>query len=106
MQCYTTQRDPTVFVNPNDFLPQRWMDTQKITDAMKTLYMPFSQGSRACLGKNLALMELKLITAALVRDYKVDLAQGTTEDSMTTKDHFLVMPKGGRCDLIFSKAAY
>ncbi len=103
MQCYTTQRDPTAFGNPNDFLPERWMDAENVTDAMKTLYMPFSLGSRACLGKNLALMELKMITAAVVRNYKVDLAWGTTEDSMTMKDHFLAMPKGGRCNLVFSK---
>ena len=103
MQCYTTQRDPAVFSNPDSFLPERWMHTSGDNSEMKSLFMPFSQGSRACLGKSLAMMELKMLTATLVKKYTVTLAQSTTEDSMTMKDHFLVLPKSGRCDLRFTK---
>ncbi|KAL6245307.1 hypothetical protein RBB50_008082 [Rhinocladiella similis] len=102
-QCYTTQRDPTVFSNPDTFLPERWMDSQQITNEMKALFMPFSTGPRACLGKSLAIMELKLITATLLRRFKVKAASTTTEDSMSMTDHFLVLPKSGRCDLIFER---
>ena len=63
--------------------------------------MPFSKGSRACLGKNMALMELKLTTAALVLQMKVSLAPGTKDEDMEMQDHFLALPKGGKCDLIF-----
>lgn len=33
------------------------------------------------------MMELKMITATLVRDYNVSLATGTTEESMVMTDH-------------------
>ena len=104
MQCYTTHRDPVVFPNPDIFRPERWMDPAAITDSMKTLFMPFSQGTRACLGKNLAMMELKLITASLVKDYEVGLAPGTTEESMAMTDHFLALPKSGKCEFVFTRA--
>ena len=99
MQCYTTQRDSSNFHNPNVFDPSRWLQPQ--SDTMKDLFMPFSKGSRACLGKSLALMESKLITATLMRDFAVSLAPSCTKESMVMTDHFLIIPKGGRCELIF-----
>lgn len=104
MQCYTTHRDPAAFENPHDFLPERWMGPEKPTQSMKILFLPFSEGTRACLGKNLAMMELKLITATLVRLFNVSLGPETTDLSMIMKDHFLLIPKGGKCDLIFTAA--
>lgn len=103
MQCYTTQRDPEAFPDPEAFEPERWLEANKITNDMKELMMPFSKGSRACVGKNLAMMELKLITARLIRQFRCRPAPATTEKSMATKDHFLLMPVGGKCELIFEK---
>ncbi|KIX06969.1 uncharacterized protein Z518_04945 [Rhinocladiella mackenziei CBS 650.93] len=100
MQCYTTQRDPTVYADPESFKPERWMEPNDVTYEMKELFMPFSKGTRACLGKNLAMMELKLITAHLVRRFECAPAPATTEESMTTKDHFLLVPAGGKCELV------
>ncbi|RVX72168.1 hypothetical protein B0A52_04372 [Exophiala mesophila] len=100
-QCYTTQRDPVVFPNPDAYLPERWMELGEMSNEMKVLFMPFSTGPRACLGKNLAMMELKMITATLLRRFRVKSPSTTTEESMSMKDHFLVIPKGGKCDLIF-----
>lgn len=76
-----------------------------VSSEMKELFMPFSKGSRACLGKGLAMMELKLITAALLRYYETSLSPTATEDCMTMTDHFLVLPKGGKCELVFSPPA-
>lgn len=101
MQCYTTQRDPAVYPNPDSFKPERWMETNQVSFEMKELFMPFSKGPRACLGKNLAIMELKLITSQLVRRFEFAPAHSTTEESMAPKDHFLLIPVGGKCELIF-----
>ncbi|KIW99286.1 uncharacterized protein Z519_00949 [Cladophialophora bantiana CBS 173.52] len=103
MQCYTTHRDPAVFPDPECFAPQRWVDPKKISYEMKELFMPFSKGTRACLGKNLAIMELKLITAHLARRFECVPAPSTTGESMATKDHFLLVPVGGKCELIFKE---
>ncbi|KEF61168.1 uncharacterized protein A1O9_02733 [Exophiala aquamarina CBS 119918] len=104
MQCYTTHRDPVAFPDPEAFKPERWMEGNDVTTEMKELFMPFSKGSRACIGKNLAMMELKLITARLIKQFKCTVAPVTTEDSMATMDHFLLIPVGGKCELIFEVA--
>ncbi len=83
------------------FLPERWLKANQITREMNELFMPFSKGTRACLGKTLALMELKLITAILITSIKLNPGPETTEDCMRMTDHFLLMPKGGKCDIVF-----
>lgn len=66
------------------------------------MFMPFSKGTRACLGIHLAMMELKMMTAALVRDYVVTVASSMKDSDMDMKDHFLVLPAGGKCKLVFT----
>ncbi|KIW95308.1 uncharacterized protein Z519_03892 [Cladophialophora bantiana CBS 173.52] len=103
MQCYTTHRHPDVFPHPEKFLPDRWLGEKAVTPEMRTMFMPFSAGSRACLGINLAWMEQKVITTSLLEAYKVQLAPSTTDESMLFLGHFLALPKSGTCDLIFTK---
>lgn len=102
MQCYTTQRDPAYFPDPEKFDPERWLSPSPVTNEMKEMFMPFSKGPRACLGKSLAMMELKLATATLMKNFDVSAAAHMTDDDMVMKDHFLVLPKAGKCDLVFS----
>ena len=103
MQCYTTQRDTNAFPDPDPFMPERWLALSKITDQTSQLFMPFSKGSRACFGITLATMELKLTTAALIHQFIVGLARSATKDCMTMTDHFLLIPKGGKCELMFKQ---
>lgn len=101
MQCYTTHRDPLAFPNPETWDPDRWLHPNPDIDPsrVKDLFMPFSRGPRACLGQNLAMVELKLTTAALVLRTRTDLAPETTKESMQIIDHFLAVPKSGKCML-------
>lgn len=101
MQCYSTQRDPAVYSEPDSFKPERWMNPQDITFKMKEMFMPFSKGTRACLGKNLAMIELKVITANIARRFEWKPAPETTDASMAPLDFFLLVPVAGKCDLIF-----
>jgi cytochrome P450 len=105
MQCYTTQRDPEAFQAPERFDPARWLEPQSLekTQEMNDLFMPFSKGTRACLGKNLAMMELKLVVATVVKQYKIALGDTMKPGDMDLKDHFLAVPKSGRRDLVFSE---
>lgn len=103
MQCYTTQRDPDAFPEPETWNPDRWLGPRKDADAerAKELFMPFSKGPRACLGQNLAMMELKVTTASLLLHSRISVAPGTTDGGMEMMDHFLALPIAGRCDLQF-----
>jgi benzoate 4-monooxygenase len=64
--------DVEVF-NPDRFLPQH------LTQRQKMAFNPFSHGPRACVGQNVALMELSLIVGTLFRRYDLVLEQEVLE---------------------------
>jgi benzoate 4-monooxygenase len=71
----------------DDFRPERW---ENVTPRQKNAFIPFSYGPRACVGRNVAEMEMKLIVATWVRRYEVFLRQ----DYMDTREGFLRKPLG------------
>jgi len=103
MQCYTTHRDPEAFPEGERFDPFRWIRKDRQVDSMNEFFMPFSKGSRACLGINLAYMELKVTVATLLGKYQVSLAPDMQAHDMDMRDHFLIFPRGGKCNLVFEK---
>lgn len=42
--------DPTVFANPLDFLPERWLPENPDLQRINQVYVPFGRGSRMCVG--------------------------------------------------------
>lgn len=70
-----------------EFRPERWED---LTQRQKTAFIPFSHGPRACVGRNVAEMEMKLIAATWVRRYSAKVRQGPME----TREGFLRKPLG------------
>ncbi|KAG6025509.1 hypothetical protein E4U41_001500 [Claviceps citrina] len=71
----------------DEFRPERWAS---VTARQKNAFIPFSHGPRACVGRNVAEMELKLIAATWVRRYTVTPRQG----EMKTREGFLRKPLG------------
>ncbi|GJE86759.1 cytochrome P450 [Phanerochaete sordida] len=70
---YTIQRDPRNFSHPSLFWPDRWLiasgllsHPEKIVHNSEAL-IPFSTGSRNCVGKNLALLEMKMVTCHILQ---------------------------------------
>jgi cytochrome P450 len=48
MSAYLMHSDPEVFPEPSQFIPERWMED--VTPEMNRNYVPFTKGSRNCLG--------------------------------------------------------
>lgn len=103
MQAYTTHRDPEIWDRPAEFDPSRWLPKDCVTEAMNEMFMPYSKGTRACIGLNLANMELRIATAALLKFFRVRLAEGPRADDMEMVDHFIIAPKGRKCNLVFER---
>lgn len=67
--CYAIQRNPAYFPNPNEFIPERWLPENQSEEALKLAkraFIPFSLGSRGCLGKSIAYMELTTALAQIM----------------------------------------
>lgn len=77
------------FPEATKFMPERWLSGTTPKDQlehMKAMFTPFSQGNRACLGKNMAYNELTVALGKLFWTYDVRLAAGDTTG--TDKDGF------------------
>jgi cytochrome P450 len=63
--CYI-HRDPDVWEEPNAYDPDRW--EQK---PVRGSFIPFSDGSRSCAGRNFAMYEIALAVATLFQKFRV-----------------------------------
>ncbi|CAE7185156.1 hypothetical protein P3342_008311 [Pyrenophora teres f. teres] len=57
----------SVFENPEEFRPERWIENPKLSRA----FMGFSRGPRGCIGVNLARREISVLLAALLVKYDI-----------------------------------
>lgn len=78
---YVLHRMESMWVRPNEFIPERWYSQPELI-LDKRAFAPFSYGARYCLGKNIALVALRLVVAVLLQDYNVGFAPGYDEDTI------------------------
>ncbi|KAI0103311.1 cytochrome P450 [Nemania sp. FL0031] len=57
MTTYYMHMDPTVFPEPQNFDPERWLKADA-NPLMHGYLVPFGKGSRACAGQNIAWMQM------------------------------------------------
>lgn len=98
--------DPRAFESPNEFIAERWTTNPELVKD-RSVYIPFNIGQLwwcihdyncayqiigpwACVGKRLALMELRRVTAELLLRYDISFAPGKVNDAflMDGKDTF------------------
>lgn len=70
---HTLHRDPSLFHSPLEWVPERWLPHEAPQDMLKeepsnlkNYVLPFTLGGRACIGRNLASMEISICLAAMV----------------------------------------
>ncbi|XP_052870893.1 cytochrome P450 CYP12A2-like [Anopheles cruzii] len=76
MGALVLQHDDRFFTRAKDYLPERWLSEREASipsakDTNPFIFLPFGFGSRSCIGKRLAMMEMEIITARLIRKYEV-----------------------------------
>lgn len=79
MPTYSLHRDKEVWGEDAEvFRPERWIEAMEegegasggVPNKFQKAFNPFSFGPRACVGRNLASMELLMIIGALLRRYE------------------------------------
>ncbi|RKF61168.1 Benzoate 4-monooxygenase [Erysiphe neolycopersici] len=83
---YTIHHSPEIWgEDVEEFVPERW---SRLTSRQKSSFFPFSHGPRACIGRNLAMMQLHLMIATLIRRYDFILYS----ESLETREGFIRKP--------------
>uniref|UniRef100_A0A8W7PEZ2 Cytochrome P450 n=1 Tax=Anopheles coluzzii TaxID=1518534 RepID=A0A8W7PEZ2_ANOCL len=88
MGTLALQRDAAYFSQPDVFLPERWlpegqgMGIPSGKEAHPFIFLPFGFGARSCIGKRLAMMEMEIVIARLVRRYEVGWNYGKLKVKM------------------------
>lgn len=78
---YSIHHSAKYFPEPHTFLPERWLDTteygsKESLELAQRAYNPFSVGSRQCIGKGLATMEMMSIFATVLYKFDFKIADG------------------------------
>ncbi|KAJ3656945.1 hypothetical protein Zmor_015989 [Zophobas morio] len=65
---YGLHRDPDYFPEPEKFKPERF---DNFDGSLSYTYIPFSAGSRSCIGQKFAMLEMKSIISKIVRHFEI-----------------------------------
>ncbi|GAQ42509.1 benzoate 4-monooxygenase cytochrome P450 [Aspergillus niger] len=78
---HVLHRDERFFPRGEEFLPQRWVDGDVSRDA----FFPFGSGPRACVGKRLAMVELRIILAHIALNFDLEFADEKAAKAFITQ---------------------
>ncbi|KAG5671154.1 hypothetical protein PVAND_001367 [Polypedilum vanderplanki] len=76
---YSIHRDPDYYVNPTEFVPERFDAENGGVKEFRNrgVLMPFGDGSRICLGMRFALMQSKAAVIEIVRNFELSVNDKT-----------------------------
>eukprot|EP00746_Dinoflagellata_sp_MGD_P027051 gnl/MRDRNA2_/MRDRNA2_163744_c0_seq1.p1 gnl/MRDRNA2_/MRDRNA2_163744_c0~~gnl/MRDRNA2_/MRDRNA2_163744_c0_seq1.p1 ORF type:complete len:530 (+),score=82.30 gnl/MRDRNA2_/MRDRNA2_163744_c0_seq1:82-1671(+) len=93
---YAMGRDPQLWGDDAEkFRPERWLDMKEFPDNYH--YPVFNGGPRECLGRRLALVEMKICLASLLPNVSLKLAQPAEELDKTASQLTIGMAHGLPC---------
>ena len=77
---------------PTEFLPERWSSANPQLPRLKEMFIPFSVGKRACIGQNMAMFQLRIVSVFLLHHFDFELVgEPTFEFFVTLKPDELLM---------------
>ncbi|KAK8124878.1 cytochrome P450 4A21 [Apiospora kogelbergensis] len=103
-QAYSTHRiDQRVFPEPERFHPERWLEEAGDLDR-KRLFFAFASGGRGCIGKHLALAEMKTLLIDVYSRYSTRPDEAVmTDGDMEMSDQLISsQPRGQKCWMILA----
>lgn len=80
LHIYDIMRDPRHFPDPESFQPDRFL-TENTAHRQRFAFVPFSAGKRNCIGQKFAILEMKVLLAAILRSFRIRPV--TTLESLT-----------------------
>jgi len=89
------------FPQAKKFIPERWITGDSPFPPVQDFtFYPFSAGTRNCVGKNFAMMEMRLILASLILNYDIEVGPRQRQDyvqyittALATESYVIKMKK-------------
>ncbi|PYI07015.1 putative cytochrome P450 [Aspergillus sclerotiicarbonarius CBS 121057] len=102
---YAVHRDERVFPRAGEFLPERWLNSDNALSVDEQAYFPFQIGPRGCVGKEFAMMTMRIFLSRIALNF--DIASAPGEDGVgfdtSAKDYLAISV--GPLHLVFSDRA-
>ncbi|GLA50241.1 hypothetical protein AnigIFM63604_006287 [Aspergillus niger] len=92
---YFIHRNAAIFPEPESFNPERWIQAADRGDNLTRYLVPFTRGSRICIGMNLAYAELYTTLAAIVRRFDLELCETHPKDMEFKREMVVQRPEKG-----------
>ncbi|KAK3101224.1 hypothetical protein FSP39_001916 [Pinctada imbricata] len=73
---YAIHHDPSLWENPEEFIPERFLPENKKGHA-QFQFIPFGSGPRNCIGMRLGLLEIKMAFVHVIRKFKFSHSEKT-----------------------------
>ncbi|RAK99283.1 cytochrome P450 [Aspergillus ibericus CBS 121593] len=73
---YAVHRDERFFPQGGEFVPERWITTDPSLGVDERAYFPFQIGPRGCVGKEFAMMTMRVFVACVALNFDVELVPG------------------------------
>ncbi|KAG5592995.1 hypothetical protein H5410_043509 [Solanum commersonii] len=80
INVWTIQRDPSIWKNPTEFHPERFLDSKWDYSGNDFNYFPFGSGRRTCAGRVMAERMFMYSLASLIYSFDWKLSEGKTLD--------------------------
>jgi cytochrome P450 len=104
MSIPTLHNHPEVWPDPHRFDPDRFLPEAQAKRSPNA-YIPFGRGAHACIGSHFSLMELLVMTAVLIRRFRVELAHDGF-DPADVRAGLSVYPRDGIRMRVVKRAAF
>lgn len=91
-QISVVLRDETLFIDPETFSPDRFIESDGKTLKKSEYVIPFSLGKRICLGESLARIELFLIFTLLLQRFTFSFDENEPKPNLNPKTGFTIAP--------------
>jgi cytochrome P450 len=92
--AHSLHRNAEVFPEPGRWRPERWLDDKGGVDGggeKARWFWAFGSGGRMCVGSNLAMLQMKMIVAAIWSNFETTIVD---DAGMTHVDAYLAEPRG------------
>lgn len=92
--AYAMGRMPSIWgENAEEFRPERWLENGNFQPESPFKFIAFHAGPRICLGKDFAYRQMKIVSVALLRFFRFNLADGARD--VTYRTMFTLHMDGG-----------